>query len=110
MRTVHRLCEALCLLAVFILSASAQDTAHDSATAHVKLDADAGGCADSTILPKLPFCRIDNCEKKESDHRDIAIKDDGNGEPVTNPVDGRAAPSCMNAAKVPLPRIWCSKR
>ena len=63
MRT-HRLFEALCLLAVFVLPAFAQDAAHDSATAHVKLDADAGGCADSTVLPKLPFCRIDNCEKK----------------------------------------------
>ncbi len=89
MRT-HRLFEALCLLAVFVLPAFAQDAAHDSATAHVKLDADAGGCADSTVLPKLPFCRIDNCEKKESDHRDIPIKDDGNGEPVTNPVDGES--------------------
>jgi hypothetical protein len=53
-----------------------------------KLDADAPACADSRILPKLTLCRIDNCEKKESDHRDVPIREDEHGEAVISPLDG----------------------
>ena len=52
------------------------------------LDPDTRGCTDSTNLPKLQFCRIDNCEKKDSDHRDLPITDNGQAEPTTAPVDG----------------------
>ncbi len=52
------------------------------------LGPDAPGCVDSTILPKLQFCRVDNCEKQASDHRDLPIVDNGQGEPTTAPVDG----------------------
>lgn len=49
---------------------------------------DAPTCADSKVLPKLELCRIDNCEKKDSDHRDIAIREDEHGEAVLSPIDG----------------------
>src|SRR5580704_93273 len=32
---------------------------------------DQPGCVDSKFFPKISACRIDNCEKKDSDHRDI---------------------------------------
>ena len=41
-------------------------------------------------LPRLLACRIDNCESKDGDHRDIQIRDDDKGDPVTNPVDGNS--------------------
>jgi OmpA-OmpF porin, OOP family len=53
-------------------------------------DADAPNCADSKALPRLLMCRIDNCESKDGDHRDIQIREDDKGEPVTNPVDGNS--------------------
>jgi len=49
---------------------------------------DAPGCADSRALPKLPGCRIDNCEKKDSDRRDVVVKEDENGQAVTNAIEG----------------------
>lgn len=49
---------------------------------------DAAGCTDSKILPKLPFCRVDACEKKDGDHRDLPVYDNGQAEPTTAPVDG----------------------
>jgi OOP family OmpA-OmpF porin len=52
------------------------------------LDPDAAGCKDSKTLPKLELCRIDNCDKKESDHREIPIREDERGEAVVSPVDG----------------------
>jgi outer membrane protein OmpA-like peptidoglycan-associated protein len=53
-------------------------------------DADAPNCADSKALPRLLMCRIDNCESKDGDHRDIQIREDDKGEPITNPVDGNS--------------------
>jgi outer membrane protein OmpA-like peptidoglycan-associated protein len=53
-------------------------------------DADAPNCADSKALPKLLMCRIDNCESKDGDHRDIQVRDDDKGQPVINPVDGNS--------------------
>jgi OmpA-OmpF porin, OOP family len=55
-----------------------------------RLDADAPNCSDSKALPKLLMCRIDNCESKNGDHRDVQVRDDEKGEPVTNPVDGNS--------------------
>jgi OmpA-OmpF porin, OOP family len=53
-----------------------------------RLEPDAAGCSDSKVLPKLQMCRIDNCEKQDSDHRDLPVSDNGQGEPATAPVDG----------------------
>jgi outer membrane protein OmpA-like peptidoglycan-associated protein len=49
---------------------------------------DAPGCVDSQIVPKLLGCRIDNCERKEADHRDVAVREDAKGDAVTSVVDG----------------------
>jgi len=53
-----------------------------------KLSPDQPGCADSKFFPKIAACRIDNCEKKDSDHRDIPVSEDEKGDPVTAPMDG----------------------
>ncbi len=49
---------------------------------------DAPGCVDSRTLPKLPGCRIDNCERKDSDRRDVAVKEDEHGQAVTSAIEG----------------------
>jgi len=56
--------------------------------AQTRLEPDASGCTDSKAFPKLEMCRIDNCERKASDHRDIPVKEDERGEPVLSPLDG----------------------
>lgn len=53
-----------------------------------KLSPDQPGCVDSKFFPKIPACRIDNCEKKESDHRDIPVAEDEKGDPISAPMDG----------------------
>src|SRR5271167_4050623 len=53
-----------------------------------RLEPDAAGCVDSTILPKLTDCRIDNCERKEGDHRDVTVRETEKGEPVNAALDG----------------------
>jgi outer membrane protein OmpA-like peptidoglycan-associated protein len=53
-----------------------------------KLAPDQPGCVDSKSFPKISACRIDNCEKKESDHREIPISEDEKGDPVTAAMDG----------------------
>jgi len=55
-----------------------------------KLSPDQAGCVDSKFLPKLTECRIDNCEKKDIDHREIAVSEDGNGDVVETPIDGKS--------------------
>lgn len=54
------------------------------------LDPDAPGCTDSKTLPRLLSCRIDNCETKNGDHRDIPVREDEKGEPVNNAIDGNS--------------------
>jgi outer membrane protein OmpA-like peptidoglycan-associated protein len=56
--------------------------------AQTRLDPDVSDCADSRILPKLELCRVDNCERKESDHREIPVREDEHGEAVLSSVDG----------------------
>jgi OOP family OmpA-OmpF porin len=51
---------------------------------------DQSGCVDSKFLPKLLECRIDNCEKKDSDHRDVAVGEDDKGEAITSAIDGNS--------------------
>jgi OOP family OmpA-OmpF porin len=58
------------------------------AVAQGPLAPDAPGCADSRTFPKFPGCRIDTCEKEDGDHRDLTIKEDEHGQPVTTAVDG----------------------
>jgi outer membrane protein OmpA-like peptidoglycan-associated protein len=53
-----------------------------------KLAPDQPGCVDSKNFPKIPACRIDNCEKKDTDHREIPISEDEKGDPVTAAMDG----------------------
>jgi OmpA-OmpF porin, OOP family len=71
-----RLCASLCFLGLF------------PAAAQSGLDPDARGCSDSRVFSRLQFCRIDNCEKKDSDHREIPVREDDKGEAVISPVDG----------------------
>ncbi len=56
--------------------------------AQSKLEPDAPGCVDSKTLPKLPMCRIDNCETKSPDQRDIPVREDDKGQIITAAVDG----------------------
>ena len=53
-----------------------------------QLPRDAKGCADSEALPKLALCRIDNCESKDNDQRNVAVREKEKGEPVTAALDG----------------------
>jgi outer membrane protein OmpA-like peptidoglycan-associated protein len=46
------------------------------------------GCVDSKFFPKLLACRIDNCEKKESDRREIPIAESQGGDPLTASMEG----------------------
>jgi outer membrane protein OmpA-like peptidoglycan-associated protein len=55
-----------------------------------KLSPDQPGCVDSKFFPKIAACRIDNCEKKDSEHRDIPVSEDEKGDPVTAPMDGNS--------------------
>jgi len=54
----------------------------------LKLPADQAGCVDSKNFPKLLECRIDNCEKKDPDHREVSAGEDEKGETITTPLDG----------------------
>ena len=58
--------------------------------ASLKLAPDQMGCADSKVLPRLLECRIDNCERKDPDHREIPVGEDSQGDPINAPVDGRS--------------------
>lgn len=67
-----------------------------------QLSPDAPGCADSHALPKLLGCRIDNCEKTDSDRRDVVVKEDENGRAVTNAIEGDSRSvmyECADGAK-----------
>lgn len=49
---------------------------------------DQPGCVDSKFFPKLLACRIDNCENKESDRRDIPVGESESGDPINAPMEG----------------------
>jgi outer membrane protein OmpA-like peptidoglycan-associated protein len=49
---------------------------------------DQPGCVDSKFFPKPLACRIDNCEKKESDRRDIPVAESEGGDPVNASMEG----------------------
>lgn len=58
------------------------------ASAAATIEPDVEGCAESRILPKFPKCRIDNCEKKEFDRKEVPFKEDAKGEALTLAVEG----------------------
>jgi outer membrane protein OmpA-like peptidoglycan-associated protein len=53
-----------------------------------KLSPDQPGCVDSKSFPKVPACRIDNCEKKDSDRRDINVGEDEKGDALSASMEG----------------------
>ena len=55
-----------------------------------KLAPDQPGCVDSKFFPKILACRIDNCEKKESDHRDVPVGEDEKGDALTAAMEGNS--------------------
>jgi outer membrane protein OmpA-like peptidoglycan-associated protein len=55
-----------------------------------KLSPDQPGCVDSKFFPRPLACRIDNCEKKESDRRDIPVSEDEKGDPVIAAMEGNS--------------------
>lgn len=55
-----------------------------------KLAPDQAGCVDSKFFPKLLECRIDNCEKKDSDHRDVSVGQDDKGEAINTSIEGNS--------------------
>jgi outer membrane protein OmpA-like peptidoglycan-associated protein len=72
-----------------LLLAGAQNvSAQLSPLPGVRLGADQAGCTDSKFFPKFLDCRIDNCEKKENDRRDIPVGDDGKGEAISTSMEG----------------------
>lgn len=52
------------------------------------LRADTVACGDSKYLPRMEGCRIDNCESKEFDRRELPIGWSSKGEPVSRQVVG----------------------
>lgn len=54
----------------------------------LKLAPDQAGCQDSKYFPKLLECRIDNCEKKDSDRREVPVSDDDQGDAVRTVLEG----------------------
>jgi OmpA-OmpF porin, OOP family len=55
-----------------------------------KLAPDQVGCVDSKLVPKLFGCRIDNCEQKDSDQRDVPVGEDGKGDAMTTSIEGNS--------------------
>jgi outer membrane protein OmpA-like peptidoglycan-associated protein len=53
-----------------------------------KLAPDQPGCVDSKFFPKIAACRIDNCEKKDTDRRDMPIGEDEKGDPISATMEG----------------------
>jgi OmpA-OmpF porin, OOP family len=58
--------------------------------ADAKLAPDQAGCVDSKFFPKLLACRIDNCEKKDSDHREVSVGEDQKGEAISTSIEGNS--------------------
>lgn len=53
-----------------------------------KLAPDQAGCVDSKFFPKLLECRIDNCEKKDSDRREVSVGEDDKGDAINSAIEG----------------------
>ena len=76
----------------FVLTALAGISALEAQTGEgaVKLAPDQAGCVDSKFLPKLLACRIDNCEKKDSDRHDVSVGEDPKGEAISTSIEGNS--------------------
>jgi outer membrane protein OmpA-like peptidoglycan-associated protein len=68
-----------------------------------KPDSDAPGCVDSRIVPRLPGCRIDNCEHKDADRREVTLRENEKGEPVTTAVEGESRSVMYECAEKTTP-------
>jgi OmpA-OmpF porin, OOP family len=78
-----------CLLLMFLFSLVLGHTlAAQGLPPLAKLAPDQPGCMDSKLFPKIPACRIDNCEKKESDRRDIPVGEDEKGDAINASMEG----------------------
>jgi outer membrane protein OmpA-like peptidoglycan-associated protein len=53
-----------------------------------KLATDQAGCVDSKILPKLLECRIDHCDQKDADRREVSVDEDEKGDAVAASIEG----------------------
>jgi outer membrane protein OmpA-like peptidoglycan-associated protein len=73
-----------------LLSMAACSLYAQTGEASQKLAPDQMGCADSKILPRLLECRIDNCERKDPDHREVPVGEDAKGDPINAPIDGKS--------------------
>ncbi len=83
LRVVKHSLHLLFLLAVPVLRAQAGQPVGTLAP-------DQAGCLDSAYFPKLPMCRIDSCEKTDSDRRDISVGEDDKGEPINGSIEGNS--------------------
>jgi outer membrane protein OmpA-like peptidoglycan-associated protein len=82
------ICASRRLYFFILLVAGSGTLAAQGLTPLSNLAPDQPGCADSKFFPKLLACRIDNCEKKESDRRDIPVGEDEQGNAVNAPMEG----------------------
>jgi outer membrane protein OmpA-like peptidoglycan-associated protein len=55
-----------------------------------KVAPDQPGCVDSKFFPKIPVCRIDNCEKKDTDRRDLLVGEDYKAEAISVSMEGNS--------------------
>jgi outer membrane protein OmpA-like peptidoglycan-associated protein len=77
----------ICVLSILLLG-SGRLNAQLSPLPGARLAPDQAGCTDSKFFPKFMDCRIDNCEKKESDRRDIPVGEDEKGEAINTSMEG----------------------
>ncbi len=68
-----------------------------------KPEPDAAGCLDSRIVPRLLGCRIDNCEHKDSDRREVTLRENEKGEPVTSVVEAESRSVMYECAEKTTP-------
>src|SRR6266545_5443864 len=64
---------------------------------------DAAGCTDSKFLPRVRSCRIDNCETREADRKDIPTGRDPTGEAITTEMEGESRAIMYECADTTTP-------
>jgi hypothetical protein len=72
-------------------------------TSAQKPEPDAAGCVDSRIVPRLLGCRIDNCEHKDADRREVTLRENEKGEPVTSMVEAESRSVMYECAEKTTP-------
>jgi outer membrane protein OmpA-like peptidoglycan-associated protein len=73
---------------LFLAIAALPSTLVAQTKSQPQLAPDVRGCEDSRTLPKLPGCRVDNCDRNESDRREVTVKDDGKGDNEVKAIEG----------------------